>query len=142
MSESGYSGLLPQEGTWDEANRETMPSLTFQLEEEQGRIRRKIDGIAAIKQSILKRLRTEGNTYPIYGEEYGFSFHDLADLAPPLAESEVKRRIAETLLQDERIASVEEFGFSRRGDALMVSFTVVSADGEYADLEGRIADLA
>lgn len=138
MSESEYFGLLPKGVATSAATTETLPLKTFLLEREAGRIRRKVDGMTALKQSIYKRLSTEQGAFPIYGDSYGFSFLDLINLPPPLAESEMKRRLQESLLRDDRFAAVDDFLFDREGDRLCVSFTVTTAAGDDVTIEEKL----
>lgn len=87
------------------------------------------DAIEALKQSIDKRLNTDQYEYPIYSFDYGISLEDLIGKDPVYVKIELKRRIRECLLQDERIQNVDNFVYSVSGDAMLCTFDVVSIYG-------------
>lgn len=87
------------------------------------------DNIEALKQSINKMINTEQYEYPIYSFEYGISLDDLIGKDPVYVKIELKRRIKECLLKDERIQSVDNFSYSVFSDELICTFDVVSIYG-------------
>lgn len=89
-----------------------------------------IDNLEALKQSIYKVLSTEKYTYPIYSFDYGIELESLMGKDPNYVKIELKRRIEECLLEDERIEGVSDFEFTQDGDCLYCSFNVVSIYGE------------
>lgn len=53
--------------------------------------------------------------------------------------SEIKRRITEALLADDRIEAVENFNVQRVGKRrLSAAFTVITADEEEIDMESEV----
>lgn len=88
-----------------------------------------IDGFNALQQAIYKVLSTEKYEYPIYSFNYGIELDDLIGKDPVYVQVELKRRIKECLLQDERIISVDNFQFTRAGDELTCTFDVISIYG-------------
>lgn len=107
-------------------------SRTWRIDFENGRIREQIDGEQAIRQFIRKTLMTSRYRFPIYDEQYGSEIDRLIgtyDVTNDLIQAELPRLIREALIYDDRIASVDDFSFERRGDALYVTFTVTTVDG-------------
>ena len=103
------------------------PSRTYKL------FGRKIqgltDGIEAIKQAIYKALNTEKYEYPIYSFNYGAELESLIGKDPAYVKVELKRRITECLMQDDRIQSVDNFTCSAFGDTVQCKFDVKSIYG-------------
>lgn len=95
-----------------------------------------IDNLEALKQSIYKVLSTEKYTYPIYSFDYGIELESLMGKDPNYVKIELKRRIEECLLEDERIEGVSDFEFTQEGDCLYCSFNVVSIYGEISINKG------
>ena len=104
------------------------PSLTYRLNE--ARIVGKIDGLAAMKQAIWKRLMTEKAVYDIYDDTYGLQTVDLIGQAYGYVVSKLQRRIKETLLQDSRITDVGNFKFRKGKDYIWVGFDVTTTYGQ------------
>lgn len=71
-------------------------------------------------------LNTEKGKYAIYSDDYGVAFEDLIGLPIDIAAGEIEARVEETLLQDDRVASVKEFEFEKDGGKLLCSFVVES----------------
>ena len=110
-----------------ELSEEIEISRTYKLSTD--RIQGMIDGMEALKQAVYKLLNTEKYEYPIYSFSYGIEMEDLIGEEPAYVKVELKRRISECLLQDERITGVENFNFSVSGDRLLCSFDVISIFG-------------
>lgn len=88
------------------------------------------DEIDALKQAIYKVLNTEKYEYPIYSFNYGIDLESLIGKDSIYVKVELKRRIQEYLLQDERITSVDNFQYTVTGDSLLCIFDVKSIYGE------------
>lgn len=111
---------------------ERQPSLTYKIDFEKGRIMGMIDGLEAVKQAVFLILQTERYQYLIYSSDYGCELiRDLIGKEPLFVRSELKRRITEALLQDDRIEDVTNFDIEINGDSALVRFTVVSVFGEF-----------
>lgn len=118
---------------------EGQPSLTYRMQPAGGFICGHTDGLEAVEQAILKIIMTERYQYIIYGWNYGIELRDLFGEPMTYVCPELKRRIKEALLQDDRILEVGdfEFDFPRKG-TVHVSFRVRTV---YGDLEaGREVD--
>ena len=93
------------------------------------RIRGYTDGLDALKQAIYKVLNTERYEYPIYSFNYGIELENLLGKDPVYVQIELKRRIRECLLRDDRITEVDNFKFEVNGDEIKCTFDVHSIFG-------------
>lgn len=107
------------------------PSKTYKIDLEKGIIKGKCDGLEAVKQAVYKVLNTERYDYLIYSWNYGVELKDLFGRPISLIYSELKRRIEESLLNDDRIKSVENFSYEKKKGTLSVEFTVVTTEGNF-----------
>ena len=106
------------------------PSKTFKLYLEKNRCLGFVDEREALKQAIFVILSTERYDYIIYSWNYGVEFKDLIGQPVAFVASEVKRRIRECLLQDDRIEEVDSFEVSTNKNKVHVSFTAHTIFGE------------
>lgn len=83
----------------------------------------------ALRQAIYKVLNTERYEYPIYSFNYGIGIESLTGKDPTYVKIELKRRIKECLLQDERITNVDNFRYTISGDEMLCTFDVISIYG-------------
>lgn len=90
----------------------------------------KIDGLEAVKMAILKRLTTEQYDCPLYSFDYGVQTYDLLGKDSNYVVPELKRRITECLLKDERITAVSNFAYNQSGDSLLMTFTATTIYGD------------
>ena len=104
---------------------ETQPSKTYKMYPDGNYINGTCDNLDAVKQSIYKILNTERYQYIIYSWNYGVELVDLIGEPVPYACSEIKRRITEALLQDDRITSVTDFEFNTDTKKVVVCTFVV-----------------
>lgn len=89
-----------------------------------------IDDLEALQQAIYKVLDTEKYEYPIYSFSYGIELENLIGKDVTYVRIEMKRRIQECLLQDERINSVENFQFNITEDEILCTFDIISIYGD------------
>lgn len=85
-----------------------MPSKTWSIDLEKGRLGRVVDGETAIRQYIRKAFMTARNRFLIYDDFYGEELTDLIgqNLTPNLMQVEIPRVVREAIIYDDRIASV------------------------------------
>ncbi len=98
---------------------EKQTSRTYDLEN--GSI---IDGKNAIIQSVFLMLSIERFRHIIYSFDYGLESQGLIGKDIDYIKSEIKERIKECLLTDDRIHDVCDFSFARKKDSLIVDFIV------------------
>lgn len=125
------SPLQPIETATVEEIIQPAPSKTYQLNENTNEISGLIDGETALRQFIVKAIRTARFRFLIYDDQYGSELEDLigADISQNLLNVEIPRVVRETLIYDDRIDDVVDFGIVRDSDKLYVSFRVVLTDG-------------
>ena len=112
------------------------PSYTYkQLEQV---IQGHVDNIEAVKQSIKKILNTERYEHVIYDWNYGIELSDLIGKEKLYVCSELKTRIEEALLQDDRIISVSNFVFNSNKTNVTIKFLVTTVYGDLNENLGVI----
>ena len=84
----------------------------------------------SVMQAIYFMLSTERYKFPIYSTNYGVELEDLIGQPMGLVESELERRIADCLKQDDRIVKVYDFKFERMDHKLHVTFNVQTTFNE------------
>lgn len=110
---------------------EKQPSKDYKLHIEQNTINGVCDNLEAMKQVIYKILNTERYQHIIYSWNYGIELLDLYGEPVTYVLPEVKRRITEALVQDDRINSVDGFEFDVVSKGTVnVSFTVRTIFGD------------
>ncbi len=120
--------MLPVRDTRNDINEnitvEESPTKTYKMKLFGDRINGKTDEQEAMKQAIYKILNTERYSYSIYSWNYGIELKDFC-------KSELKRRIKEALIQDERILDVNAFSFEdKKRRELAVTFTANTIYGD------------
>jgi len=110
-----------------EETEEIQPSRTYRISG--NKIQGFVDGLEALKQAIYKVLNTERYEYPIYSFNYGIELENLLGKDPVYVQIELKRRIRECLLRDDRITEVDNFKFEVNGDEIKCTFDVHSIFG-------------
>ena len=137
-------GEYDEEDAGVDFDMETPPSLTYamqlgDMDSEPGIFLGKVDEEDALRQAIMKILHTERYEHGIYSWNYGVEFQDLRGMPLPYVMSEVKDRIEDALLADDRIESVEDFTVERSGKkALYVAFTVIANNSMELDIETEV----
>ena len=104
-------------------------TLTYRLNFDRQRISGTVDKTEAVAQAVKKLLLTEKYVYAIFGWDYGIQTADLYGTPISYAESELKRRIVQELMQDNRITDVYDFVFNSSGSKISVTFTVSTVFG-------------
>lgn len=109
----------------------TQPTKDYKLHIESNTISGFCDGLESMKQVIYKILNTERYQYIIYSWNYGIELLDLFGEPVSYVLPELKRRITEALVQDDRIKSVDDFEFNTIGKrTVSVKFTVHTIFGD------------
>ena len=115
---------------------ETEPSYTYAMkipddETSESSFVGKVDDVEAKEQAIMKILNTERYEHEIYSWDYGIEIKDLFGMDVLFVMSEIKTRIEDAILQDDRFESVDDFQVEQTGKkAIHCTFTVTTADGE------------
>lgn len=115
------------------------PSLTYEMDfsakeditRKRSQLSRYIDGLDSVRQAVFKILCTDRYVFEIYNWDYGFEIDDLFGKDRGFVKPELKRRIREALLTDDRIKEVIDFAFEDTGrTTLHIYFTVKSIFGD------------
>ncbi len=114
---------------------QTQPSHTYALDAERGRIYGMTDKLDAMRQAVYLVLRTERYTELIYSWNYGTELASLIGQPPREVQSELKRRVREALLQDDRITDVDSFVFTIEKKKVHAAFVVHTVFG---DIESEV----
>ncbi|BAK46133.1 hypothetical protein CXIVA_01660 [Clostridium sp. SY8519] len=117
---------------------ESYATRTFRMNTDTGTISGMCDGKEAIAQGIHCMLLTELGRYPIFSEDYGLAAEDLIGEEMDYARAELKDRITEALLFDERVISVDDFEFHPTGSSLLITCSVTTDTGEEVESEVTI----
>lgn len=115
----------PTVGLDTTVNVTTFPTRTYYIDRDLGRIVNMVDDVDAMRQAIVKTLWTERYYWLIYSWNFGIELENLVGQNPSYVTSEIKRRITEALLADDRVESVTDFVFYKSDiDDMTVTFTV------------------
>ena len=109
---------------------EEQPSYTHKLDIEGQRVAGMTDKREALRQAVYLILNVERYAYPIYSRNYGSELSDLIGKPKDYAMSEIKRRITEALLQDDRITSLDGWEFETGRNWVTARFTVHTIYGD------------
>lgn len=108
----------------------TIPSLTWKINEERAEVRGTVDEREAMQQAVQKILRTERYRYAIYDWNYGIELEELYGKNVTYVIPELKRRIEEALLADDRVTAVTDFSFQQEKESVTAAFLVHTIFGE------------
>lgn len=131
--------MLPDVRESSEFDIVSYDTRTFKLNLEQNNISGIIDGMDALIQMVETILMTERYQWEIYSWKFGSELESLIGKNMMLVQTELKRRLTDALMQDDRIVSIKDFKFSKGGSgkmSLLVSFT---AETIYGDLEREVS---
>lgn len=123
--------MIPQNSIDVELTSEEIVETSRTYKITGNRIQGYTDGLEALKQAIYKVLNTERYEYPIYSFNYGIELENLIGKDPIYVQIELKRRIRECLLRDDRITEVGNFKFEISGDEIKCTFDVHSIFGNF-----------
>ena len=126
-------GLLPTTG--DDLDLVTLqigthPGFTHKLDFDRQRIQGTADGRDAVLQAVYLILNVERYAYPIYSRNYGSELSGLMGQPRDYAMSEMKRRIGEALLQDDRITGLSGWEFETGRKSVRARFVVHTIYGD------------
>ena len=98
----------------EKLEKRTMPSLTWKINEEKAEVRGETNELDAMRQAVSKILQTERYRYAVYDWNYGVELEDLYGKNVSYVIPELKRRIEDALLADDRVTAVTDFSFTAR----------------------------
>lgn len=106
------------------------PSYTHKLVIDRNRVSGMTDQRDALFQAVYLILNVERYAYPIYSWRYGVELADLIGKPKDYAMSEIKRRITEALMQDDRITAVDDWSFETGRKSVLAHFKVYTIFGD------------
>lgn len=109
---------------------ERQPTKTYKFDIENNVINGFCDNLESMTQVVYKILNTERYKNIMYSWNYGIELLDLFGEPINYAVSELKRRITEALVQDDRIQSVDNFEYKTDRRTVYLSFTVRTIYGD------------
>ena len=110
--------------------KKMIPSLTWKINEERAEVRGTADELDAMRQAVGKILQTERYRYAVYDWNYGIELEGLYGMRASYVIPELKKRIEDALLADDRVTAVTDFSFSQEKDSVTAAFVVHTVFGE------------
>ena len=114
----------------EQIEKVTMPSLTWKIWTDRTQVRGTVDEQEAMEQAVRKILQTERYRYAIYDWNYGVELEDLYGENVAYVMPELKKRIEDALLSDDRITAVTDFSIQQEKGCVTTSFMVHTIFGE------------
>ena len=116
-----------------------IPTRTHKIVYDKSRVNGFTDETEAMRQVIYLILGTERYEYPIYSWNYGVELFDLFGQPVTYCIAEIRRRVTEALLMDDRIKDVSDFTFEVDRDKVRATFVVSTIYGKLdSDVEVSI----
>lgn len=111
------------------------PSKTWIIDRNTLQVAYMDEGLEAVRQAVEIALNVERFRWQIYNTNFGAELSELVGDDEAYIEAELPRMVEDALSPDNRVVSVDNYTFSRSGDALSVSFSVHTVFG---DLEEEV----
>ena len=105
------------------------PSLTWIADPATNRIRGRGDNWEAVRQAVEVIVNVERFKWQIYTPNFGTDYDGLLGTEPGYAASELRRRLEDAFLPDNRILGIEEYSYTFKDVSLTVSFTARTVFG-------------
>lgn len=105
------------------------PSLTWIADPATNRIRGRGDNWEAVRQAVEVVVNVERFKWQIYTPNFGTDYDGLLGTEPGYAASELRRRLEDAFLPDNRILGIEEYSYTFKDVSLTVSFTARTVFG-------------
>ena len=112
------------------SRNDTMPSKTYKIDWENGRIDGFIDGADAIAQSAELAITTERYIWRTYSWNYGSEINTLIGKNDAYIVSEMKRMIEDALSTDSRIKEISDYVFTKTDKGISCSFKLKTTAGD------------
>jgi len=125
--------LLTEIPTDDIESEYEIPTKTYAIDFERGRIGGMIDGVDAIKQAIIKAVITPRFKCLIYDDQYGSEIKEDVieeDSSEAYLQTVIPDYVSDALLPDERIIDVGDFDITLDKDKAHIKFTAYTIYGD------------
>ena len=108
------------------------PSLTWIADPVTNRLRGRGDGWEAVRQAVEVIVNVERFKWQIYTPNFGTDYDGLLGTEPGYAASELRRRLEDAFIPDNRIHGLKDYEWTFDGVSLSASFTVTTVFGDVA----------
>ena len=124
--------MLPQSNI-DLANGivfQDQPSLTWIADPVTNRLRGRGDGWEAVRQAVEVIVDVERFKWQIYTPNFGTDYDGLLGTEPGYAASELRRRLEDAFLPDNRLLGIKDYTYTFEDTSLSAAFTVLTVFGD------------
>ena len=124
--------MLPQSNI-DLANGivfQDQPSLTWIADPVTNRLRGRGDGWEAVRQAVEVIVNVERFKWQIYTPNFGTDYDGLLGTEPGYAASELRRRLEDAFLPDNRLLGIKDYTYTFEDTSLSAAFTVLTVFGD------------
>ena len=106
------------------------PSLTWIADPVTNRLRGREDNWEAVRQAVEVIVNVERFKWQIYTPNFGTDYDGLLGTDPGYAASELRRRLEDAFLPDNRILGIEDYAYTFKDVSLTVTFTALTVFGD------------
>ena len=106
------------------------PSLTWIADPVTNRLRGRGDNWEAVRQAVEVIVNVERFKWQIYTPNFGTDYGGLLGTDPGYAASELRRRLEDAFLPDNRILGIKDYAYTFRDVSLTVTFTALTVFGD------------
>ena len=106
------------------------PSLTWIADPVTNRLRGWGDNYEAVRQAVEVIVNVERFKWQIYTPNFGTDYDGLLGTEPGYAASELRRRLEDAFLPDNRILRITDYVYSFQGVSLSVSYNEQTVFGD------------
>ncbi|MBD5153795.1 MAG: DUF2634 domain-containing protein [Oscillibacter sp.] len=106
------------------------PSLTWIADPVTNRLRGRGDNWVAVRQAVEVIVNVERFKWQIYTPNFGTDYDGLLGTEPGYAASELRRRLEDAFLPDNRILGIRDYAYTFKDVSLTVTFTVDTVFGD------------
>ncbi|MBD5153105.1 MAG: DUF2634 domain-containing protein [Oscillibacter sp.] len=106
------------------------PSLTWIADPVTNRLRGRGDNWVAVRQAVEVIVNVERFKWQIYTPNFGTDYDGLLGTEPGYAASELRRRLEDAFLPDNRILGIKDYAYTFEDVSLTVTFTVDTVFGD------------
>lgn len=106
------------------------PSLTWIADPVTNRLRGRGDNWEAVRQAVEVIVHVERFKWQIYTPNFGTDYDELLGTEPGYAASELRRRLEDAFLPDDRILGIKDYAYSFKDASLTVAFTALTVFGD------------
>lgn len=106
------------------------PSLTWIADPVTNRLRGRGDNWEAVRQAVEVIVNVERFKWQIYTPNFGTDYDGLLGTEPGYAASELRRRLEDAFLPDNRILGIKDYTYSFKDVSLTVTFTALTVFGD------------